>query len=198
MQVAEVSVDSDMKRQWEAAKSEQEKTDALAKTSEKALSDLGCIIDDAMDELARLADDYAQLSLSGSFSAPLEKAIWLLEQQCKAMEEKGVSPEQLAKVRGSLEEMMERLDLLRKAQEKVAVTEGKEKGKGNVWKGVRKITVPVQEGVRKVSAVQEGDLKVKGVPGGLLKVTGDIQEGQVQEVWERARERVRPDFLIKK
>ena len=187
-----------MKEQWEAAKSEQEKTDALAKTSKKALSDLGCIIDDAMDELARLADDYAQLSLSGSFSAPLEKAIWLLEQQCKAMEEKGVGPEQLVKVRSSLEEMTERLGLLRKAQEKVAVTKGKEKEKGNVWKGVRKIMVPAQERVPKVSAMQEGDLKVKEVPGGLLKVTGDIQEGQVQEVWERARERARPDSLIKK
>ena len=122
-----------MKEQWEAAKSEQEKTDVLAKASKKALSDLGCIIGDAMDDLARLAYDYARLyarlSLSRGFSAPLEKAIRFLEQQCKAMEEKGVGPERLVKVRSSLEEMTERLDLLRRAQEKVAVTKGKEKEK---------------------------------------------------------------------
>jgi len=190
-----VSVDSDMKRQWEAAKNEKERTDALAETSQRTLDDLGRIIDEAMDELAQLADDYAELSLSGSFSAPLEKAIWLLEQQCKGMEEKGVGPKQLAKVRSRLEEMKMRLDVLRQAQEKAVVMK---KSKEELLKGIRKVTVPVQERVRNVSGVQESDLKIKEVPGGVWKVKGDIQEGQVKEAWERARERVRPDILTQK
>ena len=193
MQEAQVAIDTNMKRKWEAAKSEQEKTDALAETSKRALDDLGRIINDAMDDLAQLADEYAHLSLSGSFSAPLEKAICLLEQQCKGLEEKGVGPEQLKKVRSSLDEMTRKLDLLRKAQEKVAVTKAKKK----VWEGVRKVPIPAQqEGVARVNSVQEGGLKGKEVHGGLLKVTGAIQERQVKEVMERARERTRPDFLI--
>ncbi len=192
MQDAQVAIDTNMKRKWEAAKSEKEKTDALAETSKRALDDLGRIINDAMDDLAQLADEYAHLSLSGSFSAPLEKAICLLEQQCKGLEERGVGPEQLKKVRSSLDEMKGRLDLLRKAKEKVAVTKAKKK----VWEGVRKVPIPAQEGVRRVNAVQEGDFKGKEVPGGVLKVTGEIQERQVKEVMERARERTRPDFLI--
>jgi hypothetical protein len=194
VQEPQVSIDSDMKRQWEAAKNEKEKTDALAETSQRALDDLTRIIGEAMDDLARLAGEYARVSLSGSFSAPLEKAIRLLEQRCKGMEEKGVDSEQLAKVRSRLEEMMVRLDLLRKAQEKAVVT----KGKVEVLKGVQMVSA-VQERVRKVSAVKDGGLKVKEAQGGGWKVAaGEIQEGQVKEAWERARERVRPEFLIQK
>lgn len=175
---AQVAIDSNMKRKWQAAKNEKEKADALAETSKRALEDLSRIINDAMDDLAQLADEYAHLSLAGSFSAPLEKAIWLLEQQCKGMEEKGVGPEQLEKVRSSLVEMTRRLELLRNAQEKVAVTKGKDK----VRRNFRKDPTPAKEGVRRVNAVQKSD----------LKVTGEIQEGQVKEVLERARERFRP------
>ena len=113
---AQLSVDDDTRRQWEAAKDEKERTEALIATSRGALGDLSRIIDEAMDELARLAEEYASLSLSGSFSAPLEKTVWLLEQRCKGMEEKGVGLEQLTKVRSSLEHMKGRLDLLRKAR----------------------------------------------------------------------------------
>ena len=156
-------------------------TGVLDETSKRALEDLGRIINDAMDDLAQSANEYAHLSLSGSFSAPLEKAISLLERQCNELEEKGVGPEQLEKVRRSLEEMKERFDLLRKAQEKVAVA-----------KGVRMVA----GGRSEVNAVQEGGLKVGEVQRGVLKVTGEIQEGQAEEMFERARQRSRPDFLI--
>ena len=113
---AQLSVDDNMKKQWEAAKDKQERTKALLATSKRALGDLSHIIDGVMDELARLAEEYASLSMSGSFSAPLEKAIRLLEQRCQGMEEKGVGLELLTKVRSSLEHMKGRLDLLRKAR----------------------------------------------------------------------------------
>jgi hypothetical protein len=194
VQEAQVSVDNNMKRRWEAAKNEKQKTEALFATSKRALGDLSRIINEALNELAQLAAEYARLSLSGSFSAPLEKAIWLLEQQCKGMEEKGVGPEQLERVRGSMEDMKERLDLLRKAQEKVAVTKVKEK----VWEGVRKVTEPAQEGVRKVNVVQG----VKEVQKGVGRVTKaeEVQEEarKVKDAWERARERLRPEDLIQK
>ena len=111
-------VDDDMKKKWEAARDEKEKNEALVAASESALDDLGFTIDKGMDELERLADEYAGLSLSGSFSGPLEKAIRLLEMHCKNMEEQGVSRDQLDKMRGSVEMMKKRLDLLKDAKEK--------------------------------------------------------------------------------
>lgn len=136
-----MSVDDNMKRQWDAAKDKKEMTEALVATSESVLSDLSHAMDEAMDELARSAEHYACLSLSGCFSAPLEKAIRLLEQRCNGLEEKGVGPEQLERMHRSLDQMKGRLDILRKAKEKVVVTKAKE-----VWE---KVTEPVQEGARK-------------------------------------------------
>ncbi|THU80165.1 hypothetical protein K435DRAFT_810085 [Dendrothele bispora CBS 962.96] len=59
---------------------------------------------------------YADLSLSGSFSGQVEKAVKMLEQNHKAMEEKGVDKSTLDKVQNSLDEMKRKLDLLKKAQ----------------------------------------------------------------------------------
>jgi chaperonin cofactor prefoldin len=160
-----VSVDDNMKKQWEAAKDEKEMTKALAITSKRALDDLSRVMNDAMDELARLAEDYACLSLSGSFLAPLEKAIRLLEQRCKGMEEKGVSPEQLERMHGSVEQMKGKLNLLIKAKEKAAVTAAKE-----VWE---KVTDPVQEGARKIF----GKVKEAGIR------MAEVRETELELAW---------------
>ena len=145
---ARLSVDDKMRRQWEAAKNEKERTEALVATSKHAMEDLSRIIDEAIDELARLGEEYASLSLSASFSAPLEKAIWLLEQRCKGMEEKGVGLELLARVRGSLDAMKGRLDLLRRAKEKAR--EGVRRVEGGVPHRVVKVEERPQDRVRMV------------------------------------------------
>ena len=186
---AQATVDDNMKKQWEGAKDEKAKTAALVATSKRALEDLNRVTDDALDELAGWATEYARLSLSGSFSAPLEKAIRLLEQRCRGMEEKGVSLEQLAKVRKSLEQMKERLDLLGKAKEKVR--EGARKFEGKVREGVRKgKEVKGQVGARKPEELPTGARKDEGGQKG----EGEIQEGAQKVgggVWERVREKVR-------
>ena len=172
VQETQVLVDDNMKKQWEAAKGEKEMTEALVTTSRRALGDLGHAMDEAMGELARLAEDYACLSLSGCFSAPLEKATRLLEQRCRGMEEKGVSPEQLERMHGSLEQMKERLDVLRRAKEKVVVTAAKE-----VWEGVLKATEPMQEGTRKIfGKVKEGTINA------IVKMT-DLEVAEIRGVW---------------
>jgi anti-sigma-K factor RskA len=66
----QVLVDDNMRRKWEVEKDEKEKIEALVATSKSALGDLSRIIDGSMVELARSAEEYARLSLSGSFSAP--------------------------------------------------------------------------------------------------------------------------------
>src|SRR5258706_16412654 len=118
---SQVTVDEEMKTQWEAAKDEKEKTEALVAGSQRTLDSLSSTIEASMDALVRLQEEYAGLSLSGCFSVPMEKAIRLLELHCHSMEQKGVS--QLEKMRARLENMKPRLDIL---NGQWMVTKGKE------------------------------------------------------------------------
>jgi hypothetical protein len=109
----QVSVDQDMKKKWETAKGGKEKTAALIAASKKALHGFNQVIDNATNDLAQLAGDYAGMSLSGSFSAQTEKTVRLLEQSYQGMQEKGVGQDQLQKIKESLGHMKEKLELLR-------------------------------------------------------------------------------------
>ena len=71
----------------------------------------------ATDEPPRLAENHTARWPSGSLSAHVEEAIWLLEQNHVYMEENGVSQEQLENMRSSLERMKRGLDLLKKPTE---------------------------------------------------------------------------------
>ena len=118
---ARVSVDDNMKKQWEAARDEKEKTEALVEACKGALNSLSLVMDEVMDEVAKLAAEYSRLSLSGSFSAHLEKAILLMELRCGTMARKGVGVEQLAKMQRSLVHLKGRLDLLKESETKASV-----------------------------------------------------------------------------
>ncbi|KAK7458148.1 hypothetical protein VKT23_010056 [Stygiomarasmius scandens] len=109
-------VDEDMKKKFMNAKSEKEKKENLQQLLQSSLDTLTGLIESSTEELATLASKYADLSLSGSFSGQVEKAVKMLEQNHKAMEEKGVDKVTLDKVQKSLDEMKRKLDLLRKAQ----------------------------------------------------------------------------------
>ena len=71
------------------------------------------------DEFPQSEEDYTGPWPSWSLAARVERAIRLLEHGHKNMEEKGVTQQQLEGMRHSLERMKRRLDLLRKAREKV-------------------------------------------------------------------------------
>ena len=161
---ARLSVDHNMRKQWEAAKDEKERIGALFATSKTALEDLGRIIDESMDGLRQLAEEYARSSLSGDPLAPLEKAIWLLEQRCEGIEEKGVGLELLTKVRTSLEHLKGRLDLLRKAHEKMR-------------QGARRFEGRVHGRVPKVEKAQDkGRTIEEELPEGLSILWGAIKK----------------------
>ena len=119
-----MTVDEEMKTQWEAAKDEKERTEALLAGSQRTLDSLSSTVEAGMDALEELQEEYARLSLSGSFSGPLEKAIRLLELHFRNMEQKGVSGDQLEKLRGSVEEMKKRLNVLKKAEKGIVTKLG--------------------------------------------------------------------------
>jgi len=105
-----------MKRKYKAAKNGEEKTAVLVGASEKVLRDLNLVISRATSTLEQLAEQYANLSLSGSFSAQVGSAVRLLEQHYASLEKKGVDPEQLQKVKQSLDHMKRKLGLLNVAR----------------------------------------------------------------------------------
>ena len=112
----QVLVDSNMKKQWEAAKDGKERTVAIVAASEKVLYDLDQVINRAINNLAQLVERYARLSLSGSFAAQVNSAVKLLEQNYLALEGRGVGPDQLQRVRESLDHMKRKLELLNNAR----------------------------------------------------------------------------------
>jgi hypothetical protein len=116
--------DPAMKEKWQNAKDDKEKNKVLRTSSQQALNRCSQRIDDAMRELAQSAEEYSRLSLLGSFSAQVEKAVRLLKLRYKGMEEKvvikeenGVIKEQLRKVKESLDLMEKNLELLTRANE---------------------------------------------------------------------------------
>ena len=113
----QASVDDGLKT-WEEAKAEQEATQLLIATYESELKDLNGAMDRTVDDLAHLTENFAALSLSGPFSAQVEKAIRHLEHRCKEMEREGVTKEQLVKTQEGLDLMKRKLNLLKKAEEK--------------------------------------------------------------------------------
>jgi DNA-directed RNA polymerase subunit L len=114
----QVAVNPEMQKRWENAKDDKEKNEVLLASYEEALNGCNQHIDEATQGLARLAEDYSYLSLSGSFSAQVEKAVRLLQQSYKGMESKGVDEEQLQKMREALDVMKKKLSVLKEANAK--------------------------------------------------------------------------------
>ena len=112
-----VSVDQNMKKRWEAARDGKEKAAALVEASRQVLRDLNNVISYATNNLEQLVERYADLSLSGNFSAQVDSAVRLLEQNYAVLEKKGVNEDQLQKVKRSLDHMKRKLALLTTSKE---------------------------------------------------------------------------------
>ena len=102
-----------MKEKWERA---MDKEAALIEDSKQVLQSLNRIIDDAINDLVRLVEDYSGLLPSGSFLVQVEEAVGLLEQVYKSMEEKYIGLERLQKLEESVDLMKKNLEHLRVAE----------------------------------------------------------------------------------
>ncbi len=124
---SQVTVDEKMKTQWEEANDEKERTEALLEGSQRTLDSLSSTIEAGMKELEQLQEEFCRLSLSGSFSGPLEMAIKVLELDYESKGQQGVSRDKLEAIRASVEKMKTRLGVLNEAKEKgIVVTKAKE------------------------------------------------------------------------
>jgi len=109
-----VLFDNNVTKKWVSAKDGKGKVGVLVKLLEKVLGDLNRVIDHATNELARLVEQYASLSLSGSFSAQVDNTVRLLDQKHNALNGKkeDVGQDQLQKVAESLAHMKRKQVLL--------------------------------------------------------------------------------------
>ena len=113
----QVLIDQNVKRQWAAAKDAKGKMAVLNALRERVLHDFDQIINSATSDLARHVERYDRLALSGNFSAQVDSVARLLEQNYTTLETKGVGPDQLQKVKESVEHMKRKLELLNNAKE---------------------------------------------------------------------------------
>jgi len=113
----QVLVNQDMKKKWETAKDEMEKTAALIAVNEMVLYDLRQVISRPTNNLVPLLEEYARLSLTGSFSLHMESTVKFLEQKYIVMEETGASQDELEKVKKSLDQMKRELEVLDNTKE---------------------------------------------------------------------------------
>ena len=113
----QVSVDQNMKKEWEQARGAEEKRKVFIAACRKALNGLDNVINRATDDLGREVERHESLSLGGSFADQVSSAVALLELRYKALlEKKDVGSGQRKKVKTSLDRMKRRLAILETAK----------------------------------------------------------------------------------
>lgn len=105
----------------EAAKMRHEEAIRLLKEKTVSILDVQKIIDGVTIDMGKstiligeLAEQYAQLSLSGSFSGQVKKSVKLLETHLEAIRNKS-DPETIKQIEASLEQLRAKLEVLERA-----------------------------------------------------------------------------------
>jgi uncharacterized coiled-coil DUF342 family protein len=104
-----------MKTKWDSAKEGKAKNEAALEAMRQALADVDRVVESKMVELADLAEEYGKMSLSGSFSAHLERGIMLLEMHLASSRESNTDSEQMKRLEENVAELKRKLDVLKKA-----------------------------------------------------------------------------------
>ncbi|KAM6499736.1 hypothetical protein JOM56_005244 [Amanita muscaria] len=111
-----IVIDQDAEKKYKEAKNENEKQEALKATIQKTINDLNEEIEDCLNRLGLLTEEYTRLSLSGSFAGPVRKTVVLLELNLECMRNIGTDSESVRKVEQSWERMKEMLRVLERAR----------------------------------------------------------------------------------
>lgn len=118
MEEDERVIDKNAEKLYNDAKTEADKKEVLQKQTQTAIEGLTVEVEKSTALLGTLAEDYAKLALSGSFSSQVSKAITLLELNIEKLQSNGSDPEMIAKLKKSLEAMQAKLTVLQAASKK--------------------------------------------------------------------------------
>ncbi|KAJ7048353.1 hypothetical protein C8F01DRAFT_117971 [Mycena amicta] len=111
----QITVDDGMKAKWQSAKEGKAKREAALQAMRQALADIDRVVERNMVKLADLAEEHGKMSLSGSFSAQLERGIMLLEMHLTSLRESNTDSEQMKRLEANVAELKRRLDVLKEA-----------------------------------------------------------------------------------
>ncbi|KAM6499740.1 hypothetical protein JOM56_005248 [Amanita muscaria] len=112
-----VLLDQEALRNYTEAKTEHDRQESLRVSVEQTVEGLQKEIDNSLGQVEALTQEYAVLSISGSFSDQVVKTIVLLELHLESMRQKG-NVESARKVEDSLKKMKNMLEVVEKAKAK--------------------------------------------------------------------------------
>jgi chromosome segregation ATPase len=105
----------DVKAKWESAKEGKAKAEAAREAMQQTLADSNKVVEEKMVKLADLAEEYSKMSLSGCFSAHLERGITLLEMHLALSCESNTDSEQMKRLEENVAGLKRKLDVLKEA-----------------------------------------------------------------------------------
>ena len=111
-------INEESQKKYLDAKSEKDKTEHAMQSMQEGINQLTAQIEEATNDVGRLAQSYAKLSLSGSFASQVHKSIKLIEVDIEKLKNDGSSLEMVATLESSLDSMKKKLNVLDAAQKR--------------------------------------------------------------------------------
>ncbi|KAF9464254.1 hypothetical protein BDZ94DRAFT_1297271 [Collybia nuda] len=113
----QIAVDEEAKRKYNDAISVKAQQELGMKQLKQTIMNMDTALAEATDKVGQLVEDYARLSLSGSFAGQVKKSAALLELNLETMRGNGADEQTMKSVEKALNRMKEKLALVEKAKE---------------------------------------------------------------------------------
>ena len=109
-------VDEEARERFASASTEKERKESMRELVRKTLDTLQEQLECDTKLLGHIAEEYAGLSLSGSFTSQVYKSVKLLETKVESMRNDNTGSEVIARMERSLERLKDKLKVLEEAQ----------------------------------------------------------------------------------
>lgn len=113
----QVTIDQDAKKKHDHAVSEKSQQELGMALLKQTILDMDKALAESTAKVGQLVEEYAKLSLSGSFSGQVKKSVALLELNLETMRSNGTDAQTIKSVEKALARMQEKLTVVEKAKE---------------------------------------------------------------------------------
>ncbi|KAF9459249.1 hypothetical protein BDZ94DRAFT_1051168 [Collybia nuda] len=112
----QVTIDQDAKKKYDDAMSEKEQQEIGMRQLNDTIDNMDIALSESTTKVGLLVEEYARLSLSGSFSGQVKKSVSLLELNLETMRGNGTDEQTIKSVEKALARMQEKLKVVEKAK----------------------------------------------------------------------------------
>ncbi|KIJ66933.1 hypothetical protein HYDPIDRAFT_26350 [Hydnomerulius pinastri MD-312] len=113
----QITIDKEAKKKHDEAVSEKAQQELGMAQLKKTIASMDTALEEATAKVGQLVDEYAKLSLSGSFAGQVKKSVALLELNLETMRGNGTDEQTIKAVEKALARMKEKLALVEKAKQ---------------------------------------------------------------------------------